>query len=139
MTSLHLGACGFSTIQRNRLSSENQEGTRYSDSTDQKDRLVDVPLRPAGLRRQTGQVHTGLRLRIVQPGYRLLILTTASYWSRASIVVPMMLLVLILTRNLRSLPDWARAGRANPIIPGRNAVSRVRRFMCLPPSLGMQR
>src|SRR5271157_2511035 len=68
------------------------------------------------------------------------IFTTASYCSRASIVVPttLFLLVLSLTRNLRSLPDRARAGRANPIIPGRNAVSTVRRFMCLSPSLGMQ-
>jgi hypothetical protein len=37
---------------------------------------------------------------------------TPSYWSRTSIVVPttFFLLVLSLTRNLRSLPDWARAG-----------------------------
>jgi len=41
MTSLHLGACGFSITQRNRLSSENQEGTRYSDSTDQKNVRID--------------------------------------------------------------------------------------------------
>ena len=41
MTSLHLGACGFSTIQHNRLSSENQEGTRYFESTDPRDLRID--------------------------------------------------------------------------------------------------
>ena len=41
MTSLHLGACGFSTIHHNRLSSENQEGTRYFESTDPKDLRID--------------------------------------------------------------------------------------------------
>ena len=41
MACLHLDACGFSTIQRNRLSSENQEGTRYSDSTDPKNVRID--------------------------------------------------------------------------------------------------
>ena len=41
----------------------------------------------------------------MQPGYRLLTLMTASYWSRASIVVftTLLPLVLSLIRNLRSL------------------------------------
>jgi len=41
MTSLHLGACGVSTIHHNRLSSKNQEGTRYFESPDPRDLRID--------------------------------------------------------------------------------------------------
>ena len=67
----------------------------------------------------------------MQPGYRLLILKTASYWSRASIVVPttLLLLVLSLTRNLRSMPHWASTEGANPKIAAVSTANQVQRVI----------
>ena len=77
MTSLHLGACGFSTIHHNRLSSENQEGTRYFESTDPKDLRID---RHTHL--QTLVLLSGMRIPVLgtDPDRTITILSDDKHW-----------------------------------------------------------